>query len=114
MLNSASDYLIARIPEISYFLACALIILASDLIMERFFIKRLRKLDFISRTLLFLLYGLLILPAFTTLGALLLRELVLDPFKEWIILVMVISFLFIGVFLSLRYNMKIKMKLKLL
>jgi hypothetical protein len=114
MLNSASDYLIARIPEISYFLSCALMILASDVIMGRFLIKRLRKQGFVSRTFLFLLYGLLILPAFTTLGALLLRELVLNPFKEWIILVLVISFLFIGVFLSLRYNMKIKMKLKLM
>jgi hypothetical protein len=105
-----SDYLIARIPEISYFLSSALMIFASDFIMGRVLIRRLRKLPFLTRTTFFLLYGLLVFPALTTLGAFSLRELVLNPFKEWIILVLAVAFIFIGILLSLRYNMKMKLK----
>ena len=105
-----SDYLIARIPEISYFLSSALMIFASDYIMGRLLIQRLRKMTFLVRTSLFLLYGLFVFPTLTALGAFSLRELVLDPFKEWIILVLVLSFIFIGILLSIRYNMKIKLK----
>jgi hypothetical protein len=110
VLHSVTDYLIARIPEISYFLSAALMILASDYIMERLLIRRLRKSTFLARTSLFLFYGLLVFPALTALGAFLLRELALNPFKEWIILVLVVSFFFIGVLLSVRYNMKIRLK----
>jgi hypothetical protein len=105
-----ADYLIARIPEISYFLSSALMIFASDYIMGRFLIRRLRKLTFLARTSLFLLYGLFMFPALVGLGAFVLREAVLYPFKEWIILLLVVFFLFIGVLLSIRYNMKIKLK----
>ena len=105
-----SDYLIARIPEISYFLSSALMIFASDYIMGRLLIQRLRKMTFLVRTSLFLLYGLFVFPTLTALGAFSLRELVLNPFKEWIILVLVLSFIFIGILLSIRYNMKIKLK----
>jgi hypothetical protein len=105
-----SDYLIARIPETSYFLSSALMIFASDFIMGRLLIRRLRKLAFLARTSLFLLYGLFVFPTLTALGAFSLRELVLTPFREWIILVLIISFFFIGILLSIRYNMKIKLK----
>ena len=110
VFNSVSNQLIARIPEISYLLSSVLMLFASDYIMERLLIRRLRKVNFIARTFLFVLYGLLILPALTTIGALLLRVLALNPFKEWIILVLVICFFFVGVLLSIRYNIKMKLK----
>ena len=110
MVHNISDYLIARIPEISYFLSSALMIFVSDYIAGRLLIRRLRKLTFLVRTSIFLLYGLLIYPALTALGALVLRESVLSPFKEWLILLLVVFFLFIGILLSLRYNMKIRLK----
>jgi len=105
-----SDYLIARIPEISYFLSSALMIFVSDYIVGRLLIRRLRKLTFLVRTCLFLFYGLFMFPTLTALGAFVLRESVLNPFKEWIILLLVVFFVFIGVLLSLRYNMKIRLK----
>lgn len=105
-----SDYLIARIPEISYFLSSALMIFVSDYIMERLLIRRLRRLTFLARTCLFLLYGLFMFPTLTALGALVFREAVLNPFKEWIVLLLVVFFFFIGILLSIRYNMKIRLK----
>ena len=112
-VDSISDHLVARIPEISYLLSAILMIFASDYIIGNLLIRELKKMGFITRTCLFLLFGLLILPGLTAVGAFLLRDLVLDPFKEWIILVLVICFFLIGVFLSIRYNMKIKpIKLK--
>jgi len=110
--NSVSDSLIARIPEISYLLSTIFMIFISDYIIGNLLIRRLKKMGFITRTFLFVFFGLLILPGLTTLGALLLRDLVLDPFKDWIILVLVICFFLIGVFLSIRYNMKIKLKVR--
>jgi len=110
--NSVSDRLIARIPEISYLLSSIFMIFASDYIIGNLLIQRLKKMGFITRTFLFVFFGLLILPGLTALGALLLRNLVLDPFKDWIILVLVICFFLIGVFLSIRYNMKIKLKVR--
>jgi asparagine N-glycosylation enzyme membrane subunit Stt3 len=107
--DSISEYVAARIPEISYLLSSILMIFASDYIIGNLLIRRLRKMGFVTRTCLFLLFGLLILPALTAIVAFLLRDLVIDPFKEWIILVLVICFFFIGVFLSIRYNMKIKL-----
>ncbi len=112
VFDSASNYLTARIPEISYLLSSVLMIFASDYIMERFLIRIMRKQNFIARTVLFLLYGLLVLPALIALGALLLRVLALDPFKENIIVVLAISFFLIGVILSIRYNMKMKFKVR--
>jgi hypothetical protein len=108
-VDSISDHLVARIPEISYLLSSILMIFASDYIIGNLLIQKLRKMGFITRTGFFLLFGLLILPGLTAAGAFLLRDLVLDPFKEWIILVLVICFFLIGVFLSIRYNMKIKL-----
>jgi hypothetical protein len=108
--NSFSDRLIARIPEISYLLSTIFMIFVSDYIIGNLLIRRLKKMGFITRTFLFVFFGLLILPGLTALGALLLRDLVLDPFKDWIILVLVICFFLIGVFLSIRYNMKMKLK----
>ena len=110
--NSITDHLIARIPEISFILSSTFMIFTGDYLIGNVLVRSLKKMDFISRTLVFVLIGLLIFPAFTTVGAFLLRELVLEPFKEWIILVLVIAFLFIGVLLSLRYNMKIRLKVK--
>jgi len=112
-VDSLSAHLVARIPEISYLLSSILMIFASDYVIGNLLIRKLKKIGFITRTCLFLFFGLLILPSLTAIGALLLRNLVLDPFQEWIILVLIICFFFIGVFLSIRYNMKIKLtKLK--
>ena len=110
--NSISDRLSARIPEISYLISTIFMIFVSDYIIGNLLIQRLKKMGFITRTFLFVFFGLLILPGLTALGALLLRDLVLDPFKDWIILVLMICFLLIGVFLSIRYNMKIKLKVR--
>lgn len=112
MFDSVSNYLIARIPEISYFLSSAFMIFASDYMMERLLIRRLKRMSFLARTALFLGYGLFILPGLMTLIAHLLRELVLNPFKGWIILVMVLSFLFMGILLSIRYNIKMRLKIR--
>ncbi len=97
LINSISGYLIARIPEISFFLSATFMVFASDYIMENFLIRKMKRQNFISRTFLFLIYGLLILPALITLGAFLLRLTVLYPFQESIILVLAISFLIVFV-----------------
>ena len=109
-LDSVSDHLIARIPEISYLLSSIFMIFASDYIIGNLLIQQLRKMGFITRTFLFVFFSLLILPSLTALGAFLLRDMVLDPFQDWIILVLTICFFLVGVFLSLRYNMKMKIK----
>ncbi|MBI2853783.1 MAG: hypothetical protein HYX87_02540 [Chloroflexi bacterium] len=110
VVDSISDYLASRIPEISYLLASVLMIFASDFVAEHFFIRRLKKMSFLSRTGVFLLYGLLVLPTATTLAALLLKRLILDPYKEWLILTLVGFFLIAGVMLSIRYNIKMRFK----
>jgi hypothetical protein len=110
--HSITDHLIARIPEISFILSSTFMIFAGDYLLGNVFVRSLKKMDFISRTFVFMLIGLIMFPALTTLGAYVLRELVLEPFKDWIILVLVITFLIVGILLSLRYNMKIKLKIK--
>lgn len=105
-----SDYLIDRIPEISYFLSSALMLFVSDFILECFLIRRLRRLTFIARTCLFLFYGLFLFTPLTAIGASLLREMVLYPYKEWIVLLLIIFFSLLGVLLNLRYNMKMRLK----
>lgn len=110
LLDSVSGYLTARIAEISFLLSSMLMVFASDLIMGRMLLRRLRKLDFVTRTLAFVLYALLALPAMTTLGAYLLRVLILEPFKEQILAALAIFFLIVGVLLSRRYNMKFRVK----
>ena len=110
IFNSISDYLIARIPEISYLLSSVLMIFASDYVMEHYFLRRLKKMDIVSRTFVFLLYGLLALPALTMLGALVLRVVALYPLQDWIIVVLLVSFFFIAILLSIRYNMKFRLR----
>lgn len=110
LLDSVSNYLIARIQEISYLLSSMLMIFASDLIMGRFLLRRLKKTDFVTRTLAFILFALFALPAMTALGAYFLRVLVLEPFKKQLLVALAISFLIIGILLSTRYNMKFRMK----
>jgi len=114
LFDAAAGYLIARIPEISFLLSSIFMLFASDVIMGRFLLRRLRKSHFLTRTLLFVLYGIMVLPAMTVGGAYLLRELVLKPFRDGIIVVLAVCFLIIGVLLSLRYNMKMKVKLNVL
>ncbi len=110
IMGPISGYLIAKIPEISFLLSSILMIFAGDYVMENFIIKRMKKQNFFTRTLLFLLYALLIFPTLTTGGAFLLRAAVLYPLKESIILVLAISFVTVGVFLSIRYSMKLRWK----
>lgn len=110
IFSPASDYLIARIPETSFLIASILMIFASDYLFSAFLLRRLKKRSFITRTLIFVLYALLALPAMTVLGAYILRVHVLEPFSDRIILVMLACFLLIGVLLSIRYNMKIRLK----
>lgn len=106
-----SNYLVDRIPEISYLLSTALMLFVSDFILEWFLIQRLRRLTFIARTGLFLAYGLFLFPPLTAIGASFLREMVLYPYKEWIILLIIIFFSFFGILLNIRYNMKMRLKI---
>ncbi len=111
-LDSLPAYLIARIPEISFLLSTVLMFFASDYIMEYLLKKSLKKINFVSRTIIFLLYGLIILPALCTACALFLQNAILYPYQRWIVLVLLASFLFVGIMLSIRYNMKIRFKVK--
>jgi hypothetical protein len=110
-LDSVPAYLIAKIPEISFFLSTILMFFASDYIMEYFLKKSLKKMNFVARTIIFLFYGLLVLPALCTAGALFLQDAVLLPYQRWIVPVLLACFLFIGILLSIRYNMRLKLKL---
>ncbi len=110
-LDSVPAYLIARIPEISFLLSTVLMAFASDYIMEYFLKKSLKKMNFVTRTIIFLFYGLLILPALCTACALFLQNTLLYPYQKWIVPVLLASFLFVGILLSIRYNMKVKLKL---
>jgi hypothetical protein len=111
--HSTTNHLITRIPELSYLLSTVFMIFASDYIITNFLIKTLRKMGFITRTFLFVFFSLLIFPGLTALVALLLRNLVLDPFNNHIILVLAICFFLVGILLSMKYNIKTKLKLKI-
>lgn len=83
-------------------------IFVSDLIMGRLFLKRLRKMSFLSRTFAFVLFWLVAMPGLTILSAMLLKSVLLGPMKNWIIIDLAVAFLFTGILLCLKYNMKIK------
>jgi len=87
-------------------------IFIGDFVIGNVFVKRMRRMGFFSRTILFILLGIILLPGLTTLGAFLIRDLVLEPYKDWIIVVLLICFFLIGLFFSIRYNMKIKLKVR--
>jgi len=110
-LDSVPAYLVARIPEISFLLSTVVIAFTSDYIMEYFLKKSLKKMNFITRTIIFLFYGLLVLPALCTACALFLQNAVLYPYQKWIVAVLLASFLLVGILLSIRYNMRLKLKL---
>ena len=97
-------YLIDKIPEISYLLSAALMLFLSDFILEWFLIQRLRRQTFIARTCVFLAYGLFLFPPLTAIGASLLRDMVLNPYQEWIVLLLIIFFSLFGILLNIRYN----------
>lgn len=65
---------------------------------------------FITRTALFVLYGLMVLPPMITLFATSLRVYLLEHFQNDILLVLVMSFVLVGVLLSIRYSMRIRLK----
>ncbi|MDD5311926.1 MAG: hypothetical protein PHO26_02675 [Dehalococcoidia bacterium] len=109
--DSIPAYLVARIPEISVFLSTILMFFAGDYIMELFLKKSLKKMNFVSRTIIFLLYALLVLPVLCTVCAVFLQNAVLYPYQSGIVLVLLASFLLVGMLLSLRYNMRVKLKL---
>ena len=73
--------------------------------------KSLKRMNFITRTVIFSLYGLIALPALCTAFALLLQNAVLYPYQKWIVSVLIASFLLVGILLSIRYNMRLKLKL---
>jgi len=110
-LDSIPAYLVARIPEISVFLSTILMFFGSDYIMEYFLKKSLKKMNFLSRTIIFLLYALLVLPVLCTVCAVFLQNTLLYPCQSLIVVVLLASFLFIGMLLSIRYNMRVKLKL---
>jgi hypothetical protein len=110
-LDSIPAYLVSMIPEISFLLATVLMFFASDYIMEYFLKKSLKKMNFIIRTIIFLLYGLIILPALSTACAIFLQNAVFYPLQIWIIPVLLGSFLLVGILLSIRYSMKLKLRL---
>jgi FtsH-binding integral membrane protein len=110
-LDSVPTYLVDKIPEISFLLATVLIFFASDYIMEYFLKKSLKRMNFVTRTIIFLIYGLLILPVLSTVCALFLQNSVLYPLQGWIVMVLLASFLLVGILLNIRYNMKVRLKI---
>ena len=110
-LDSVPTYLVDKIPEISFLLATVLIFFASDYIMEYFLKKSLKRMNFVTRTIIFLIYGLLILPVLSTVCALFLQNSVLYPLQRWIVMVLLASFLLVGILLNIRYNMKVRLKI---
>lgn len=112
MFNSISRPLIDLIPEVSYLIATVLIIFASDFVAERVLIGYLKKMTFFTRTVVFLLWGLAALPAATAGLAFLLRRFILQPYSNWIILLLAGFFLLIAVLLNVRYNIKMKFKIR--
>jgi hypothetical protein len=110
-LESIPAYLVARIPEMSFLLSTILMFFASDYIMEYFLKKSLKRMNFVTRTVIFSLYGLIALPALCTACALLLQNAVLYPYQKWIVAILIASFLLVGILLSIRYNMRLKLKL---
>ncbi|HLC23905.1 MAG TPA: hypothetical protein VJL08_05645, partial [Dehalococcoidia bacterium] len=56
----------------------------------------------------FVVYGLVVLPGLTIAGASVLRIIVLEPLRGWLTLTLVVSFLIVGVLLSIKYNMKLR------
>ena len=111
-LESLPAYLVEKIPEISFLLSTMLMFFIGDYMMEVIFKKALRKMTFIARTVLFLMYGLVLLPVLSTACAIFLQDSVLYPYKQWIIPLILASFVFIGILLSIRYNMDFKIRLK--
>jgi hypothetical protein len=111
-LDSVPAYLIDKIPEISFFLSTILMFFGSDYIMEYFLKKSLKKMNFVTRTIIFLFYGLFALPALCTACAFFLQDAILYPYQNWIVPVLLASFLSVGILLSIRYNMKLRLKLK--
>lgn len=111
-LVSFPAYLVEKIPEISFFLSTMLMFFVGDYIMEYFLKNNLKKMNFITRTIIFLLYALILLPALCTICAVFLQNTVLYPYQKWIVAVLLASFLFVGIMLSIRYSMKVKLKLK--
>ncbi len=112
MLDSLSQHFIDRIPEISYLLSTILMLFVGDYIIGKMLIRRLRRMDFVSRTVIFLLCGLVALPGLTALGAQAFRDWVLAPYKDWIIVILSLYFLFVGIVLSIKYNMKMGLKVR--
>lgn len=104
--DSVSAYLVEKIPEISFFLSTVLMFFGSDYMMETFLKKGMKKVNFITRTIIFLLYGLLALPALCTACAIFLQNSVLYPCRGWILPVLVAFFLLFGILLNVKYNMK--------
>lgn len=111
-LDSASAYLIAKIPEISFLLSTVIMFFISDYIMEYLLKKSLKKMSFVIRTIVFLLYGLFALPSLCTACAFLLQNALLYPNQKWIVLVLLACFLIVGILLSIRYNARFRLKFK--
>jgi hypothetical protein len=111
-LDSIPAYLITKIPEISFLLSTVLMFFVSDYIMEYFLKKGLKKMNFFTRTIIFLFYGLLVLPIICTACALFLQNSILYPYQRWIVPVLLACFLVVGMLLSIRYDMKVKVRLK--
>jgi len=109
-LDSIPAYLVEKIPEISFLLSTIFMFFGSDYIMEYFLKKTLKKMSFVVRTIIFLLYALIVLPVICTAFALFLQNTILYPCQQWIVPVVLASFLCVGLLLSIRYSMKVKLK----
>jgi hypothetical protein len=105
--GSLSAYLVAHISEISYFLATILMFFGGDFLMVRM-VRHMRKMAFLTRTLVFIICGIVMLPGLTIAGAYLLRKEVLEPLKDRLILTLAVCFIIVGLLLSFKYNMKLK------
>ena len=60
----------------------------------------------------FLVYGLLILPVFSTFCALFLQDSLLYPYQQWIAPVLLAAFLLTGILVSVRHTMAFRIRLK--
>jgi hypothetical protein len=106
MPQPITDFLASRATEISFGMATILVLFAGDYLTNRFLIKRIRKLNVLIRTIVFLCYVLLALPLVTVFSARVLAVLVLAPLGGYAWALLAGFFLLSGVLFSLKYRMK--------
>lgn len=107
-MESLNRYLTDRTPEIASSLASLFMLLVGDYVIGRLVIRRLRKHSLLVRAGLFLGYALFMLPFLIIAITAIFTTVVLEPFKDSLLPVVVVSFLLVGILLTIRYHMKWK------